>query len=243
MFHACLILASMKHMIEVLVRFVLLGCIVCLWSWVVSLQLSNVVNLLVIVGGALLMIPLVWVGRKILDRHHTGGSVAWITTFVHCAIGVSFGVALMRALITHHDWTGWVLPVPAALGVVLVVISGAASLLTVITLALKGLGAPFFVALSQKLASDWVYAWTRNPMLLAGFAFALSPGIMFQSTLFIAWVLIVVIPEFLFFVKVYEERELEFRFGDSYLEYRSRTPMLFPGKSQSRTTRKPSGIR
>lgn len=34
----------------------------------------------------------------------------------------------------------------------------------------------------------------------------------------------------LFFVKVYEERELEIRFGASYLEYRARTPMLFPGK-------------
>jgi protein-S-isoprenylcysteine O-methyltransferase Ste14 len=31
-------------------------------------------------------------------------------------------------------------------------------------------------------------------------------------------------------VKVYEERELEFRFGPSYLEYKSKTPFLFPGK-------------
>jgi len=29
-------------------------------------------------------------------------------------------------------------------------------------------------------------------------------------------------------VKVFEERELEIRFGASYLEYKSRTPMLFP---------------
>ena len=97
-------------------------------------------------------------------------------------------------------------------------------------LAWKGFGAPFFIALSQKLSSDWMYAWTRNPMLLAGFGFLLSLGIMFQSTLFVLWVLIIVIPEFLFFVKVYEERELEFRFGASYLEYKSRTPMLFPRK-------------
>jgi protein-S-isoprenylcysteine O-methyltransferase Ste14 len=102
--------------------------------------------------------------------------------------------------------------------------------LAVINLALKGFGAPFFIALSQKLAADWMYAWTRNPMLLAGFAFFLSLGILFQSTLFVLWVLIIVIPAFLFFVKVYEERELEFRFGASYLEYKSRTPMLFPRK-------------
>jgi hypothetical protein len=33
-----------------------------------------------------------------------------------------------------------------------------------------------------------------------------------------------------FFVKVFEERELEFRFGASYLEYKFKTPMLFPRK-------------
>jgi protein-S-isoprenylcysteine O-methyltransferase Ste14 len=32
---------------------------------------------------------------------------------------------------------------------------------------------------------------------------------------------------------VYEERELELRFGASYLEYKSRTPMLFPRKPRS----------
>jgi protein-S-isoprenylcysteine O-methyltransferase Ste14 len=111
---------------------------------------------------------------------------------------------------------------------VLVIITGAAFLLVVVNLALKGFGAPSSIALSRKLAVDWLYAWTRNPMLLAVLAFFLSLGIWFQSALFALWVLIIVIPAILFFVKVYEERELEIRFGASYLEYKSRTPMLFP---------------
>jgi len=110
----------------------------------------------------------------------------------------------------------------------LAIITGAAFLLTVVNLALKGFGAPFFIALSRKLAADWLYAWTRNPMVLAGLAFLLSLGIWFQSALFVLWVLILFAPALLVFVKVYEERELEFRFGASYLEYKSRTPMLFP---------------
>ena len=105
--------------------------------------------------------------------------------------------------------------------------TGAVSLLTVFNLALKGLGAPG-IALSRKLAADWFYAWTRNPMLLAGLAFFLSLGIWFQSALFVLWVLILFAPAVLFFIRVYEERELECRFGTSYLEYKSRTPMLFP---------------
>jgi len=67
-------------------------------------------------------------------------------------------------------------------------------------------------------------------MVLAVLFFLLSLGIWFKSMLFVLWVLIIFTPALLFFVKVFEERELEFRFGISYLEYRSRTPMLFPKK-------------
>jgi len=101
---------------------------------------------------------------------------------------------------------------------------------SVVNLALKGLGAPFAIALSRKLAVDWLYAWTRNPMVLATLVFLLSLGIWFQSALFVLWVLILVVPALLFIVKVYEERELELRFGASYLEYKSKTPMLLPRK-------------
>jgi protein-S-isoprenylcysteine O-methyltransferase Ste14 len=120
------------------------------------------------------------------------------------------------------------LPVPSGIGLALVIITGAAFLLTVVNLALKGFGAPFFIALSRKLAADWLYAWTRNPMLLAVLAFFLSLGIWFQSALFALWVLMLFAPALVVFVKVFEERELEIRFGASYLEYKSRTPMLFP---------------
>jgi protein-S-isoprenylcysteine O-methyltransferase Ste14 len=65
-------------------------------------------------------------------------------------------------------------------------------------------------------------------MALAFLAFLLSLGIWFQSVLFVLWVLILFAPALLVFLKVYEERELEYRFGAAYLEYKSRTPMLFP---------------
>jgi len=218
----------MKQVIEFLVRVALLAFIWFIWWLAAEASLSNVVNLSIIVGGVLLTFPLVWLGRKILDRDQTISRVAWTTTFVHFALGFTFGVPIVRTVTTHQDWPGWILPVPSGIGLALVIITGAASLLTVVNLALKGFGAPFFIALSRKLASDWLYAWTRNPMALAGLAFFLSLGIWFHSVLFVLWVLILFAPAVLFFVKVYEERELEFRFGVSYLEYKSRTPMLFP---------------
>lgn len=218
----------MKHAVELFFRIALLVSSWFLWWWAFNTPLSNVMNLSIIVGGVLLVFPLVWLGRKILDRHLTTSGVAWITTFVQFAVGNLWGLAIIRAVTTHQDWSDWVLPVPAEIGLLLATISGAAFLLTVVNLALKGFGAPFFIALSRKLAADWLYAWTRNPMALAFLAFLLSLGIWLQSVLFVLWVLILFAPALLVFVKVYEERELEFRFGASYLEYKSRTPMLFP---------------
>ncbi|MFH1523346.1 MAG: isoprenylcysteine carboxylmethyltransferase family protein [Chloroflexota bacterium] len=220
----------MKHAVEVFFRIALLVFIWLIWLWVLDQPLSNIMNLSIVVGGVLLTFPLVWLGRKILDRHQTMGHAVWTTTFVHFALGFTFGVPIIRAVTTYQDWSGWVLPIPSAIGFVLVIIAGAAFLLTVVNLALKGCGAPFFIALSRKLSVDWLYAWTRNPMALAGLAFFLSLGIWFQSALFVLWVLILFAPAYVFFAKVYEERELEIRFGASYLEYKSRTPMFFPRK-------------
>ena len=65
-------------------------------------------------------------------------------------------------------------------------------------------------------------------MALAVLALFVSLGIWFHSALFVLWALILFAPALLVFLKVYEERELEIRFGASYVEYKSRTPMLFP---------------
>lgn len=219
---------TMKHIIEHLARIALLAFIVFALWWASVASLSEVVNLSIIVGGTLSIFPVVWIGRKILDRNQT--AVTWITTFVHLAVMLLLGVPFIRALTTHQDWSGWALPIPSEIGFVLVIITGAACLLTVLNLAMKGLGAPFFIALSRKLTADWLYARTRNPMVLATLAWFFSMGIWFQSVLFVLWVLILFTPALLTYVKVYEERELEIRFGAPYLEYKSRTPFLFPGR-------------
>jgi protein-S-isoprenylcysteine O-methyltransferase Ste14 len=218
---------------EFIAKVALMAFIWILWAWALNAPLSSVMNMTIIVGGVLLAFPLVWLGRTILDRRQTENGVAWTTTFVHFALGFLFGVPIIRAVTTYQDWSGWVLPVPSAIGLALVAITGAATVLTMVNLALRGLGAPFFIALTKRLAADWFYAWTRNPMVLAGLAFLLSLGIWFQSALFVLWVLTLFAPALLVFVKLYEERELEIRFGAAYRAYKSRTPMLFPRRPRS----------
>jgi len=223
----------MKHAGELLIRIALLVLMWFLWLRMFYQPLSNIQNLSIIVGGVVLVVPVAWVGRKMLGKQPSAGRTAWVTTFVHYALGILFGVPIIRAVITHQDWCGWVLPVPVGIGLFLVVVTGLATLLTMVNLALKGLGAPFAIALTKRLAADWLYAWTRNPMALAILAFLVSLGVWFQSALFVLWVLILVAPALLGFVKIYEERELEVRFGASYLEYKSRTPMLLPRRPRA----------
>ena len=218
----------MKYPVELFSKIALLAFTVLLVWRAFDTPLSDVMNLSIILGGALLVFPVVWLGRKVLDRHPTKSGTVWITTFVQFSVASLLGLGAIRAAITHRDWPDWALPVPTEIGLALVIVTGAAVFLTVVNLALKGFGAPFFIVLSRRLAADWMYAWTRNPMVLAILVFLLSLGIWFQSALFVLWALILFAPALLFFVKVYEERELELRFGASYLEYKSRTPMLFP---------------
>jgi protein-S-isoprenylcysteine O-methyltransferase Ste14 len=146
------------------------------------------------VGGVLLVFPVVWPGRMILDRQPTTSRAVWVTMFVHYAVGIPFSLAIIRAATTHQNWSDWTLPIPIEIGLLLVIVTGAAFLLTVGNLALKGHGAPFAIALSRKLAAGWLYAWTRNPMALAALACLLSLGIWFQSTLFVLWVVILFTP-------------------------------------------------
>jgi protein-S-isoprenylcysteine O-methyltransferase Ste14 len=220
----------MKHAGELFLRIGLLVFALLIWLWALNQPLSRIPNLSILVGGVIVVFPVVWVGRRILDKQPTVSAAVSVTTVVHYAVGIPFGVAIIRAIATHRDWRGWTLPVPVGLGVLLTVVTGLATLLTVLNLALKGLGAPFAIALSRKLATDWLYARTRNPMVLAVLAFLLSLGVWFQSAFFVLWVLVLFAPALLVFVRVYEERELEIRFGASYLEYKFRTPMLFPGR-------------
>lgn len=218
----------MRQFLEFLVRAALTVFIWFVLWWAFYASLSNATNLKILVGGPLLVYPLVWFGRMILDQHRTISRAAWTTTFVHFSLGFLLALPLLRAIATYRGWPGPVLPVPSAIGSALVIVTGAACSLTVINLALRGLGAPFFIALSRRVATDWMYAWTRNPMVLTVLAFFVSLGIRFQSLLFVLWVIVLFSPALLTFVKVFEERELEIRFGASYLEYKSRTPMLFP---------------
>lgn len=90
-----------------------------------------------------------------------------------------------------------------------------------------GSGANAFV-LTKSIVQEDVYKRTRNPMSLGFYLLALGSAFIAGSTFAVLAVVFGIIPAHLLFLKFFEEKELELRFGDSYLEYKKNVPFLFP---------------
>lgn len=93
-----------------------------------------------------------------------------------------------------------------------------------------GSGANAFRLTKRIVATD-IYEYTRNPMSLGYYLCFLSVGFMSGSTLLTLYVLLGIIPAHIFFLRFFEELELELRFGEPYLEYKNKVPRWF-GKAR-----------
>lgn len=90
-----------------------------------------------------------------------------------------------------------------------------------------GSGANAFRLTKQIVEKD-VYKYTRNPMSLGYYLLSLSIGFISGSTIITFAVLFGLIPAHVFFLKFFEELELELRFGESYRKYKQEIPFLIP---------------
>jgi protein-S-isoprenylcysteine O-methyltransferase Ste14 len=90
-----------------------------------------------------------------------------------------------------------------------------------------GSGANAF-RLTKQIVDGDIYRYTRNPMSLGYYLFALSVAFLSGSTLATCAVLLGIIPAHVFFLKFFEELELGIRFGESYQQYKRNVPFLIP---------------
>jgi protein-S-isoprenylcysteine O-methyltransferase Ste14 len=90
-----------------------------------------------------------------------------------------------------------------------------------------GGGANAFL-LTKRIVEKDIYQYSRNPMSLGYYLFSLGIGLISGSTLLTLGVLFGLVPAHIFFLKYFEELEIELRFGESYKEYKHRTPFLVP---------------
>lgn len=90
-----------------------------------------------------------------------------------------------------------------------------------------GSGTNAFI-LTKRVVNDDIYKRTRNPMSLGFYLLALCSAFLSGSTFATLAVVFGIIPAHLVFIKYFEEKELELRFGESYLEYKQNVPFLIP---------------
>ena len=89
----------------------------------------------------------------------------------------------------------------------------------------QGTPAPFDPP--KKLVVQGIYRHSRNPMMVGVWCVLLGESILLGSFLVMAWCLFFVIA-CLLVVPLWEEPELEKRFGESYSSYKENVPRWFP---------------
>jgi protein-S-isoprenylcysteine O-methyltransferase Ste14 len=218
----------MLKLLKLAVRLAAFAFTVWCWRSVRTGTFSAVWSVAIMWGGVGL-VPLVAIaGRYLLDRRPQLEREGWVTTAVHYAGMILLGCAVMVALGFGKEHPIVTIPLPRDISYFFLLATGAFVTATVLNLAIQGLGAPFAVALSKKVADGWLYSRTRNPMVLGTLLFAVVLGFWLQSLHVVLWAAGWLSPAWLIVVRVYEERELELRFGAAYVEYRRQTPFLWP---------------
>ena len=91
----------------------------------------------------------------------------------------------------------------------------------------QGNGVNAFRQTKQIVQTD-IYKRTRNPMSLGYYLWTLGLGFILASRLVTFVVLLGFIPAHVFFLKFFEELELELRFGEAYKQYKGKVPFLIP---------------
>lgn len=134
--------------------------------------------------------------------------------------------------LTHFDHIAGVRPLPYrgfTLGAGTFLLLAGSCLMFVANRSLKyrGQGAPAF-KLTKKLAVGGVHKRMRNPMSLGFYLTCLGVSLAAGSTYCTLGSLFVLIPCHLFYLKYFEERELEIRFGQTYRDYKRSVPFMIP---------------
>ncbi len=151
-------------------------------------------------------------------------------------VGISMFLVLVPALM-YIVAVNFVLPVDSlvvgVIGGILALIGAFFMIWSNIDMVKIGRGCPtdgFNVALGErtkKLLVQGPYKYTRNPMLFGTFVFYIGLAFLFNSYSALV-VPIVFILYMVWHVKKYEEPRLYNDFKDEYVEYKKRTPLLFP---------------
>ena len=156
--------------------------------------------------------------------------------FLHClfwiVVAPPIGLGVFYPGLTHYDRELGLNPLPDHPIVIMIGILGLLSgtylfIVSNVSLLSFGKGASG-VFLTKQLVTGDVYERMRNPMSLGFYLGSIGLGMVIKSTFMTLGSLLIVKPVHIFYLKYFEEYELELRMGQAYLEYKKRVPFLFP---------------
>lgn len=146
---------------------------------------------------------------------------------------VTLGTSLDR-------WLGWpqltYQPVNLLLGWLFIVAGWLFAMWSIYAQFVLGRGTPVPIMATQKLVVQRPYSYCRNPMALGTIVMYLGVAILFGS-IGVAALVLLGAALLLTYIKRVEEKEMELRFGQEYLDYRRETPFLIPRLRKLNTSR------
>lgn len=105
------------------------------------------------------------------------------------------------------------------------------ALWSVATEFIRGGGTPAPMMPTQKLVISGPFLYCRNPMTFGTIAAYLGVAVLVGSLSSLLLVLLLA-AVLVTYIKLVEEKELELRFGQDYVQYRKRVPFIIPGKKR-----------
>ena len=117
--------------------------------------------------------------------------------------------------------------IPVVVGGVLILVGLYTIWITVSLFTDYGKGTPAPYAPPKILVIIGIYKYVRNPMMIGVWSVLLGEAILFFSFWVLIWFLIFFTASILF-VTLWEEGDLESRFGESYREYKKKVPRWIP---------------
>lgn len=158
---------------------------------------------------------------------------------------VIFPFALLALGSVLDRWLQWPRlaypPINLVLGWLLIVAGWLFAMWSIYVQFTLGRGTPVPLMATQKLVVQPPYSYCRNPMTLGAIVLYLGVAILFGS-LGAAVLVLLGAAWLLTYIKRVEEKEMEMRFGQEYLEYKQKTPFLIPrGAAVWAGKRRPGG--
>ncbi len=171
-----------------------------------------------------------------LRRHPSKDNAEKSSRVMHFLFFAGMGAPLLIGVfypgLTHFDEVMGLKSLPwrtffLVLGIILAIPGLYLLAITSKLLRALGSGANAF-RLTKRIVAEDIYKRTRNPMSLGFYLWTLAVGFGSGSSFITLVVLLGWISAHIFFLKYFEELELELRFGEPYLEYKKTVPFLIP---------------